>query len=45
MKTKRILKKIWKCKKCNARYKILDCEVKIMEKPKVCDFCGSKDFE
>lgn len=45
MKTKRIFKKIWKCKKCNARYKIWDIEVKVMEKPEICEFCGSEDFE
>lgn len=42
MKDKRVLKKIWKCKKCNARIKRLGG---IMEKPKICDFCGSEDFE
>ena len=45
MKAKRIFKKIWKCKKCNARHKIWDIEVKVMEKPKSCVFCGSQDFE
>lgn len=33
---------IWKCKKCNARIKMLGG---IMEKPKQCSNCGSKEFE
>lgn len=40
--SKRIKKKIWKCKKCNTRIKRLGG---VMESPQMCDICGSKDFE
>lgn len=37
------LKKIWKCTKCDTRYKMLGGNK--MESPKKCDICGAKYFK